>query len=159
MQRQPPTPTPPNPPIQPPNKPPDLAIPIQQLLPLPNAQQQNNLDFSILVVAFCLTCATEIAAQSLQNHTVHPLYFQSLWLMVVLAFASIFVAKYIASKQPNAARVLNNLGVFFGVTAFFFAVTISFPLGLRIISWIIYVLSLLAILICNRPRPLFGFPL
>ncbi|KAI8529045.1 hypothetical protein RHMOL_Rhmol12G0195200 [Rhododendron molle] len=155
--RQPPTPTPtlPNSPIEAPNQPPhDLALPIQQPLPLPNAllldpqnepsdlvlpiqqpnaqqqQHQNNLDFPTLVVAFCLTGATEIAAQSLQKHTVHPLYFHSLYLMVVVAFASIFVAKYIAPKQPNAARVLNNLGVFFGVTAFFFAVTISFPLCL-----------------------------
>ncbi|KAF7124641.1 hypothetical protein RHSIM_Rhsim12G0165400 [Rhododendron simsii] len=149
LQRPPPTPNLPNSPIEAPNQPPhDLEQPIQQ----PNAQQQqhqNNLDFPTLVVAFCLTGATEIAVQ---NHTVHPLYFHSLCLMVVLAFASIFVAKYIASEQPNAAGVLNNLGVFFGVTAFFFAVTISFPLCLRIISWIIYVISLLAILICNPPR-------
>ncbi|KAH7856655.1 hypothetical protein Vadar_003969 [Vaccinium darrowii] len=156
-QPQPPIPTPPSSPTEPQNPSvPDLVQPIAQQLPIPNAQQrQNNLDFPMLVVAFCLTVAIDTAAQSLQNHIVRPLHFHLLCLMVVFAFASIFVAKYISPKYPNAARVLDQAGVSFGVTAFFLAVTTSFPLCLMIISWIIYALSLLAIIICNCPRPLF----
>ncbi|KAG5533533.1 hypothetical protein RHGRI_027650 [Rhododendron griersonianum] len=154
FQRQPPSP--PDSPIDPENQPPNLVLPIEQPLPLPNVQQQQqkNLDFPILVVAFCLTSVVEIAIGSLENHTVYPLSFHLLRLMIVFAFASIFVAKYIAPKKPNAARLLESVGVFFGVTAFFLAVTISFPRCLMIISWIIYALSLLAILLCNFPRPL-----
>ncbi|KAH7856935.1 hypothetical protein Vadar_007114 [Vaccinium darrowii] len=157
-QPHPPIPTPPSSPIEPQNPPrPDFVLPItneQQLQPIPNAQQQNNFDFPTLVLAFCLTGAMEIA---IQYRTVNPFIFHLLCLMVVFAFASIFVAKSIALKHLNAARKLDSVGVFFGVTAFFLAVTISFPLCLRIISWIIYALSLVAILICNRPRPLFSF--
>ncbi|KAH7858165.1 hypothetical protein Vadar_020774 [Vaccinium darrowii] len=162
----PPTPTPtlPNFPIEPGNQPldwvlqieqpieqpPDLVLPIEHPLPLPNAQQQqqqkNSFDFPTLVLAFCLTSAVEIA---IQERSVNPLIFHLLCLMVVFAFASIFVAKYIAPKHPNAANKLDNVGVFFGFTAFFLAVTIPFPLCLQIISWITYGLSLLAILICH----------
>ncbi|KAH7856522.1 hypothetical protein Vadar_002446 [Vaccinium darrowii] len=172
LQTQPPhpPPTPQSSSIEPRNQAPDLVLPIEQplqlpnarllepqnqpdLVPIPNAQQeQNHFDFPTLVLAFCLTGAMEIAVQ---NHTVNPLIFHLLGQMVVFAFASIFVAKYIAPKHPNAARMLDHVGVFFGVTAFFLAVTISFPLCLVIISWIIYGLSLLAIIICNCPRPLF----
>ncbi|KAH7849746.1 hypothetical protein Vadar_022386 [Vaccinium darrowii] len=148
-------PPPPNSPVEPQNQPPDFVLPIEPSLPLPNVQlQQNNLDFSILVVAFCLAAANAIAIQSLQNLTVYPITFHLLCLMIMFAFASIFVAKYITPTKPNAACVLEIVGVFFGVTAFFIAVTISFPLSLWIISWIIYAVSLVAILVCNFPQPL-----
>ncbi|KAH7850418.1 hypothetical protein Vadar_032602 [Vaccinium darrowii] len=154
VQRQ--APPPPNSPIEPANQPPDFVLPIEPPLPLPNVQlQQNNLDFPILVAAFCLATATAIAVQSLQNLTVYPITFDLLCLMIMFAFASIFVAKYITPTKPNAACVLDIVGVFFGFTAFFIAFTISSPLWLRIISWIIYALSLLAILICYCLRPLF----
>ncbi|KAH7859246.1 hypothetical protein Vadar_033600 [Vaccinium darrowii] len=171
LQTQPPPPPPPSSPIEPQNQAPNLVLPIEQPLQLPNAlplepqnqppdfvaipnaqQEQNHFDFTTLVITFCLTGAMEIA---IQYRTVNPLIFHLLCLMVVLAFAPIFVAKYIAPKHANAARKLDPVGVFFGFTAFFLAVTISFPLCLRIISWIIYALSLLAIIICNCPRPLF----
>ncbi|KAH7856392.1 hypothetical protein Vadar_000842 [Vaccinium darrowii] len=183
LSQRPPPPLP-NSPIDPQNQPPNLVLQIEPPLPLPNAllletpnqqppelvpppieqplgqlplpnaqpQQQNNFDFPTLVLAFCLTGALEIA---IQYRTDNTLIFHLLCLMVVFAFASIFVAKSIASKHLNAARKLDSVGVFFGVTAFFFAITISFPLCLTIMSWIIYGLSLLAIIICNCPTPLF----
>ncbi|KAH7849540.1 hypothetical protein Vadar_019344 [Vaccinium darrowii] len=146
FQRQPP----PNPPVEPQNQPPDFVLPIEPPLPPPNLQlQQNNLDFPIHVVAFCLAAANAVAIQSLQNLTVYPITFHLLCLMIMFAFASIFVAKYITPTKPNAACLLEIVGVLFGVTAFFIAFTISFPLWLRIISWIIYAVSLGAIIICN----------
>ncbi|KAH7858821.1 hypothetical protein Vadar_028402 [Vaccinium darrowii] len=179
---QPPTPTLPNSLIKPQNQLPNLVPPIEQPLPLPNdllleppellppieqplgplplpnvqqqeqQQQHYNFDFPEQVIAFCLSGAMGIATQ---NHTVNPRIFHLLCLMVVFAFVSIFVAKSIAPKHPNAAHKLEYVGVFFGVTAFFLAVTVSFPLYLVIISWIIYAISLIVVLICNCPQPLF----
>lgn len=108
FQRQPPTP--PNSPVHPQNQPlHDLVLPTEQPFPPPNVQQQDNLDFPILVVVFCLTGAIEIAIPSLENQPVHPVTFHSLRLMIVLTIASIFVAKYIASKKHNAARLLESV--------------------------------------------------
>ncbi|XP_057480002.1 uncharacterized protein LOC130767224 isoform X2 [Actinidia eriantha] len=136
----PPPPTSPSPTQSPPDsllvavspRPPDAAV--------PNAQ--HNRDFTKPVVAFCLATAVETAIRSLQNSALYPVSFHFLCLFIVLAFASIVVSKYIAPKHPNGAPVLENLGVFFGVTAFFVAITMAFPLCLKVISWLIYGLLL-----------------
>ncbi|KAH7850316.1 hypothetical protein Vadar_030862 [Vaccinium darrowii] len=89
LQRQPP---PPNSPVEPENQPLDFVLPIEPPLPLPNLQlQQNNLDFPILVVAFCLSAANAIAIQSLQNLTAYPITFHLLCLMIMFAFASMLI--------------------------------------------------------------------
>ncbi|PSR89069.1 hypothetical protein CEY00_Acc29263 [Actinidia chinensis var. chinensis] len=106
----------------PPPPPPDAAVP----------SAQHNRDFTKPVVAFCLATAVETAIRSLQNSALYPVSFHLLYLFIVFAFASIVVSKYIAPKHPNGAPVLDNLGVFFGVTAFFVAITMAFPLCLKI---------------------------
>ncbi|GFY85701.1 hypothetical protein Acr_04g0004390 [Actinidia rufa] len=117
---------------------------------------RHNLELPMLVLAFCLTAAIDIAIQSVQNRKQYTLTFHLVCLMMVFALASIVVAKYVHQNYPNGARVLENIGVLFGITSFFFAITMSFPIWLTIISWLIYALSLLAILACNYPKSLFS---
>jgi hypothetical protein len=51
------------------------------------------------------------------------------------------------SKFPVIARVLDRVGVFFAVTAFFTTTTIPFPLCLQIITWVVYAISFFAVLV------------
>ncbi|GMQ11092.1 hypothetical protein CsSME_00053858 [Camellia sinensis var. sinensis] len=133
-------PPPPESALQAPPPPPLLSESVVQVPP----------ELPMLVVEFCLTAAFEIAIRS--NQTPRPYYsitFHLVCLVMVFAFAFIFVAKYISSKHPSLGRMLEHAGVVCGVTAFFVAITVSFPLCLKVISWIVYALSLLAIFIFN----------
>ncbi|GMQ11097.1 hypothetical protein CsSME_00053863 [Camellia sinensis var. sinensis] len=135
----------------PPPSPSGLDAPPEPVIPR-NAQQQE-LELPRLVVGFCMTAAFEIAFRSIQTRKHYPITFQLLCLLMVFAFASLVVAKYIAANHPNPGRFLEHAGILCGVTAFFVAITVPFPLYLKLISWIVYALSLLAISICNCPRP------
>ncbi|XP_028102360.1 uncharacterized protein LOC114301604 [Camellia sinensis] len=89
-------------------------------------------ELPMLVAEFCLTAAFEIAIRSNQTPTqYYSITFHLVCLVMVFAFAFIFVAKYISSKHPNPGRVLEHAGVVCGVTAFFVAITVSFPLCLK----------------------------
>ncbi|KAF5934028.1 hypothetical protein HYC85_030199 [Camellia sinensis] len=135
----------------PPPPPPESALQAPPPPPLPSESVvQVPPELPMLVVEFCLTAAFEIAIRS--NQTPTPYYsitFHLVCLVMVFAFAFMFVAKYISSKHPNPGRVLEHAGVVCGVTAFFVAITVSFLLCLKLISWIVYALSLLAIFIFN----------
>jgi uncharacterized protein (DUF983 family) len=61
--------------------------------------------------------------------------------------ASFFVSKFMKSKFPVIARVLDLVGVFFAVTAYFTAITIPLPLWLQIIAWLVYAISFVAVLV------------
>ncbi|KAA8542342.1 hypothetical protein F0562_023522 [Nyssa sinensis] len=109
-----------------------------------------NLDWQVLVIGFCFASAVAIALQSLQTPAPLPITFQLLCLAMACAVSTLFVAKNIGSRHPDLARVLQHVGVLFGVTAFFLAVTVSSPLCFKLIFWTIYALSLLVIVLCNR---------
>ncbi|GFY85697.1 hypothetical protein Acr_04g0004350 [Actinidia rufa] len=115
---------------------------------------RHNLELPKLVIEFCLTAAIGIAIQSVQDQKQYPFTFHMACLMMVFALASIIVTKYVHQNYPNGARVLENVGVLFGITSFFFSITMSFPIWLTITSWFIYALSLVAILACNDPKSL-----
>ncbi|XAR63851.1 hypothetical protein NMG60_11023972 [Bertholletia excelsa] len=113
---------------------------------------QQTLDWSILIMGFCLTSAVDIALLAIQTRTPSAVTFHMLCLSIVLAFSCIIVSKYITCKYPKPAKALEHAGVKFSAIAFFFAITTSLPLSLKLISWAIYFLSLLAIVICNLPQ-------
>jgi len=103
-------------------------------------------DWVKIMVTFCLAFGPAIALTYAQIHskfspTFHVLSFESL-----LCFASFFVSKFMKAKFPVVARVLDFVGVFFAVTAYFTAITISFPLYLQIIAWLVYAISVVAAL-------------
>ncbi|CAL5445059.1 unnamed protein product [Camellia sinensis] len=114
--------------------PPESALQAPPPPPLPSESVvQVPPELPMLVVEFCLTAAFEIAIRSTQTPTTqyYSITFHLVCLVMVFAFAFIFVAKYISSKHPNLGRVLEHAGVVCGVTAFFVAITVSFPLCLK----------------------------
>ncbi|KAL7161070.1 hypothetical protein ACSBR2_041675 [Camellia fascicularis] len=123
--------------------PPHLDAPLEPVIPR-NAQQQD-LELPKLVIALCLTATFEITFRSVQTRKHYPITFQLLCLLMVFALAFLVVAKYIVANYPKPGRLLEHAGLLCGVTAFFVAITVSFPLCLKLISWIVYALSLLAI--------------
>ncbi|KAE7998036.1 hypothetical protein FH972_002615 [Carpinus fangiana] len=108
------------------------------------------LDLEVLhnnMVNFCLASATAIALTYAQIHSNYSPTFHVLSFEIILCFASFFVSKFMKPKFPAIAPVLEGVGVFFAVTAFFTAITIPFPLCLQIITWLLYAISFLVILV------------
>jgi hypothetical protein len=103
-------------------------------------------DWVKIMVTFCLALGPAIALTYAQIYskfspTFHVLSFESL-----LCIASFFISKFMKAKFPVRARVLDFVGVFFGVTAYFTVITISFPLYLQLIAWLVYAISIVAAL-------------
>ena len=118
--------------------PPDLEAGAQ---PLDLEVVQNHM------VTFCLASAPAIALTYAQIHSKFSPIFHVVSFLFLLCFASFFVSKFMNSKFPVIARVLDQVGVFFGVTAFFTIITIPFPLCLQIITLFVYVFTFLAVLV------------
>ncbi|KAK9278970.1 hypothetical protein L1049_028552 [Liquidambar formosana] len=142
---------PPAAPPRPPSSPPSPALDSEaQVATSVLAQAQQNLNWLKIVLAFCFSSAIDIALQSVQSHPQLPQTFHLLSLAILFSFASLFVAKFICSKFPIAAQVLEQVSVFFAATAFFLAVTIPFPQSLKCTTWAVYAVCVLTILICHR---------
>ena len=105
-----------------------------------------------IIVCLCFAAATEIALVSAQlQHPLLPI-FHFLSLSVLFGFASIFMSKVINTEFPNAARVLETASVFFVVTAFFIAISIPFPLSLKLTVFAVYIVcfNLVILTLYNR---------
>ena len=98
----------------------------------------HNMEWAEIVIGFCLSLAIDTAILSLQVHSQLPALFHLFSLAILLAFASIVVSKFINPKFLVTVQVLEKCGVFFTVTAFFMAITIPFPLFLKLASWAVY---------------------
>ena len=71
-------------------------------------------------------------------------------LVLVVALTSFFIGKFVGPKYLTMVLVLERVGVFFFfVTSFFVAILISFPLCLRVIMGVAYVVSFLLVAVCN----------
>ncbi|KAG6672835.1 hypothetical protein I3842_16G078900 [Carya illinoinensis] len=110
---------------------------------------KENMDWAPIIVAFCLSSATGVALSSPQ---LHPYYNYSptshlFSFTISLCFASFFVRHFINSKFLVTARVLYGVGIFFAVTAFFLAITIHFPMCLKLTTWLVYAVSFLVIFV------------
>ncbi|KAJ0105949.1 hypothetical protein Patl1_18979 [Pistacia atlantica] len=111
------------------------------------ADEQGNLNWPKLIIGFCFS-----AAGALLPGQIHPqptLTFHLFSQAVVFAFAPLFVARFIGERHQYVARELEEVGVFSAATAFFLCITIPLPLILKLITWAVYGLSLLAIFIAN----------
>jgi len=104
-------------------------------------------DWAKIMVTFCLASAPAIALTYAQVHSKYSPTFHMLSFEFLLCFASFFVSKFMKSKFPVIARVLDLVGVFFAVTAYFTAITIPLPLWLQIIAWLVYAISFVAVLV------------
>ncbi|KAH8502336.1 hypothetical protein H0E87_013867 [Populus deltoides] len=57
--------------------------------------------------------------------------------------------QFIGKKIPTASKVLEKVAFFLAATTFFFAIATPFPLGIKCAIWAVYIMSLIAIAICN----------
>ncbi|KAK9910708.1 hypothetical protein M0R45_034659 [Rubus argutus] len=117
--------------------------------PPPPAAEHNNLDWAAIIVVSCWAYASNIAPQYIHSHSQIPIMSCFLALAIMFAIACFFVSSFIHSKCPVTSMVLERLGVFFGITAFFIALNIPFPLWFKCISCCVYVTSWIAILFCH----------
>ncbi|KAM6561894.1 hypothetical protein CsatB_021892 [Cannabis sativa] len=87
------------------------------------------------IMGFCFASALQIATlqSQLQSKLSPNLVLVSL--AILFSFTSIFISKYIASKFPKTALVLEQLGVWFTITAFFVAITVSLTKPLVALTW------------------------
>ncbi|KAB2607487.1 hypothetical protein D8674_007204 [Pyrus ussuriensis x Pyrus communis] len=136
---------------------PDLEAPVLQV---PDQRKYekfptNNLD-SRIIVGFCFTSAIGLALIRVQippGQLPLPVIFDLLGLSVLFAFTCILVSKSIHSSYSLAgisiAGLSHHFGLFFGVTAFFISITISFPLWFKCAAYSIYVTAFLLVAFCN----------
>ncbi|RXH94894.1 hypothetical protein DVH24_024578 [Malus domestica] len=121
-----------------------------------NKYDNNNLDWATIIVVFCLTAAIGIAVLPFQGPSgrLHlPVIFYFLGLSVLLAFTCILVSKFIHFSYCPAgitiAPIFHQLGLFFGVTAFFISISIPFPLWFKCVALSIYVVTFILVVLCN----------
>ncbi|KAB2607488.1 hypothetical protein D8674_007205 [Pyrus ussuriensis x Pyrus communis] len=121
-----------------------------------NKYDNNNLDWATIIVVFCFTAAIGIAVLPFQGPSgqLHlPVIFYFLGLSVLLAFTCILVSKFIHFSYCPAgitiAPIFHQLGIFFGVTAFFISISIPFPLWFKCAALSIYVVTFLLVVLCN----------
>jgi hypothetical protein len=126
--------------------PPDLEAPAQ---PLGLEVNNHNIDWAKIMMTFCLAFAPSIPLTYAQVHSKFSPTFHVVSFEFLLCFASFFVSKFMNSKFPVIARLLHRVGVFFAVTAYFTAVTISLPLWLQIVSWLLYAISFVAVIVIS----------
>ncbi|KAJ4713274.1 putative GTPase IMAP family member 1 [Melia azedarach] len=110
--------------------------------------RRNIIDWSMIMIGFCFPSAVEIALQSLQTKSELPPLFHLLCLAIIFSFTFLFLSKFMNSKFPVIARVLEGLGVLFAVTAIFVAITIPLPLSLKCVTWTLYAIFLIALIVC-----------
>lgn len=112
--------------------------------------RQRGVDWATIMVSFCMASAVAIALMSIQvkSHEL-PKAIYVFSLAITLAFSSFFVSESISSKLDVALHLLKRFGMFLTATAFFVAIAFPFPSYFKIISWFVYAISFLAILVCH----------
>ncbi|EXB55178.1 hypothetical protein L484_018105 [Morus notabilis] len=119
-----------------------------------------NRDARHVIMAFCFTSVLEIALQSSSQsqpaaaaarvHHLSQLIFDLLSVAILLTFSALFISNYINSRFHIAAAFLEQVAIFFSVTAFFVAVSIHFPVCLKCVNWAIYAVSLFIVWFSNK---------
>lgn len=124
-----------------------------------NESQRNNVldakpdmetELRKILLSLCFTAAIQIKIQHRQfaeSEDHYPIILISL--AIVAIFASLFVSPFIGKKIPTASMVLEKVAFFLAATTFFFAIATPFPLGFKCAIWAVYIMSLIAIVICN----------
>ncbi|CAI9102583.1 OLC1v1000874C1 [Oldenlandia corymbosa var. corymbosa] len=130
--------------------PPGIRTPNRNLLPRPRTGNrprppQQHPEWLNLIMGFGFA-AIGFRSQCQNSGCLKSFSFHLACLCLVLALSALTVSKYITENQQTVAEFLEYAGVFSGFTAFFVAITPTFPLFLQIISWFVYVLSIAVII-------------
>jgi hypothetical protein len=103
------------------------------------------IDLANIIVYGGLPSASAVALTYAQIHSKYSPIFHVLSFEILLCFAFLLVGNFMNSRFLVIAQVLDLAGVFFGVTAFFTAISIPFPPCLQIITWVVYGFTLLSV--------------
>ncbi|KAL6319064.1 hypothetical protein AAG906_001537 [Vitis piasezkii] len=124
----------------------EVAQPVtDQVVEAHSHVEQTVQPWPMLVINSCCTWATQIASHTSFQPRLQPsLSCHLLSVATVFAFSSGFLSRFVISMFLRAARVLEHSAILFVVTAFFLAMTMSFPICLKCLSWPLYALCLLA---------------
>lgn len=112
-------------------------------------QAGGQIKWAEVMMGFCFASAIQIASLWSRTHSNVAPNFDILSITILLSFASIFVSKYIAAKFRRVSLFLEQLGIFFAVTNFFFTITISVSKSLVITTWVVYAICFIVIIVCN----------
>ncbi|KAL9377496.1 hypothetical protein Peur_028831 [Populus x canadensis] len=136
----------------------DLESQSSQPPPSPESQQNNILDakpdleteLRKTLLNLCFTAALQITIQYKQvaESEIHE-SINLISLAIAAIFASLFVSQFIGKKIPTASEVLEKVAFFLAATTFSFAIATPFPPGIKCAIWAVYIMSLIAIAICN----------
>jgi hypothetical protein len=133
---------------------------VRELLPLTiNESQRNNIvdakpdletELRKTLLNLCFTAALQITIQygQVAESDIHN-SINLISLAIAAIFASLLVSQFIGKKIPTASKVLEKVAFFLAATTFFFAIATPFPLGIKCAIWAVYIMSLIAIAICN----------
>ncbi|PRQ21639.1 putative isopenicillin N synthase [Rosa chinensis] len=132
-------------------QPADVEMGQPQTAAEPNQPNHRVLDYWAKILAlFCSASGIEMALLSVKSGSELPASFYFLGFTLILGFTCFFVGRCIRSIFEQAAKVLQRVGIFFGVTAIFISITIPFPtLWFKCVTGFIYALCWLTILACN----------
>ena len=97
----------------------------------------------------CFGTSMALTMMSVQALSEIPTIIHLVTLSVMFAAASFLLSKFIVPKFPMTAHVVERVGVFLMVTAFFIAMSDPLPLHLKATTWVVCVVSLLVILVCS----------
>jgi hypothetical protein len=103
------------------------------------------IDLANIIVYGGLPSASAVALTYAQIHSKYSPIFHVLSFEILLCFAFLLVGNFMNSRFLVIAQVLDLAGMFFGVTAFFTAISIPFPPCLQIITWVVYGFTLLSV--------------
>ncbi|KAG2670277.1 hypothetical protein I3760_14G078100 [Carya illinoinensis] len=108
-------------------------------------ERRNSIDWAKIILPSCLTAAIDVTLVYVQVHSNFTTAFHFLNMAILLAFAAFFVGWFINPKYMVTTKAAVICGIFFTYTAFFIGVTIPLPSSLKIIGWLIYGISLIAV--------------
>ncbi|KAK2654281.1 hypothetical protein Ddye_014137 [Dipteronia dyeriana] len=137
---------------QPPTPPPSSSSPpfdIESPLVSSTPVSRSMLQWKSLAISFCFAAPLEMALLFAQTKSQLSISFHLLSFLVLLTFLFLFVSNFIAHKWVGTAQVLEKIAVLLVATAVVVTVTIPFPLILKCVTWALYAISLIVILIAR----------
>ncbi|KAK2654280.1 hypothetical protein Ddye_014136 [Dipteronia dyeriana] len=135
---------PPTPPSSP-SPPTDIESQLVSSTPV----RESLLQWKDFAIRFCFAAPLETALLFGQTKSQLSISFHLLSFLALLTFLFLFVSHFIPHKCAGMAQVLEKIAVLLFATALVVTVTIPFPLILKCVTWALYAICLIVILIAR----------
>ncbi|GLT58244.1 hypothetical protein SLA2020_311750 [Shorea laevis] len=129
-----------------PQQPPLIMVDLESQQFISNVAQQN-LQWQNAILSFCFTSALEISLQFAKTQSTLPLSFSLVSFAILITFAFLLLAKFISREHTKVSRVLEKVAFLMAAATFCYTTTIPFPAGFKFVSWCIFSISLLFLVI------------